>query len=196
MDSKIQELAEKVYNEGVLKGQGEAEKIIAEAEARAQAREAEGRQRAEELLRNAERQAEELKRHTEKELQLYAKQVVEATRASVQQELTGRIASDSVQALSSNLEFMQKVVLQLVQGFDLNRGVEITGANAEALESYFASQARNLLEQGVHIKSVAGKATDFTISPSDGGFKIHVGEAEFLELFKSFLRPQLAQQLF
>ncbi|MDY3089915.1 MAG: hypothetical protein SOW66_02175 [Porphyromonas sp.] len=196
MDSTIQALTEKVYNEGVLKGTAEAERLMAEAEARIAAREAEAKQKAEEIILAAQRGAEELKQNTQRELQLYAAQLVEATRSTLATELTGTIASENVKALSVNPEFIQAAVLELVKGFDLNRGVEISGADADKLSAYFASNAKALLEQGVSIKSVSGKPADFTLRPSDGSFKLHIGEAEFLELFKSFLRPQLAAQLF
>lgn len=196
MDSKIQELTDKVYNEGVLKGNAEAERIIAEAEARATEREKQAEQKAEEILRTAQRGVEELRRNTERELQLYATQLVEATRASLTSELSGKIASDNVQALMVNPEFIQQFMLQLVQGFDLSRGVEISGKDADKLADYVAGNARHLLEQGLSIKRVAGKTAGFTIQPQDGGFKLQIGEAEFLELFKSFVRPQLAEQLF
>lgn len=196
MDSKIQELTDKVYQEGVIKGNAEAERIISEAKVQADELVAKATKRAEEILSSSKRQSEENIQNTQRELQLYAAQLVEATRASLTNELTGRIASENVGALSTNPEFIQKFMLELVKGFDLNKGVEITGANAAQLEQYFAGNARELLERGVAIKNVAGKSTDFTISPKDGGFKLQIGEAEFLELFKSFLRPQLSEQLF
>lgn len=196
MDSKIQELTDKVYQEGVVKGNAEAERIIAEAKTQAEELIASATKRADEILASANRQSDEKKQNTERELQLYAAQLVEATQASLTSELTGKIASENVSALATNPEFIQQFMLELVKGFDLNKGVEITGANATTLEQYFASNARELLERGVTIKNVAGKSTDFTIRPKDGGFKLQIGEAEFLELFKSFLRPQLSEQLF
>lgn len=196
MDSKIQELTEKVYNEGVLKGAAEAERLIAEAEARAIEREQAAERKAEEILRAAQRQAEDLKHSTQRELQLYATQLVEATKASLTDELSGRIARENVKALMVNPEFIQQFMLQIVQGFDLSRGVEITGKDADSLAEYVASNARHLLEQGLSIKRVAGKVTEFVVQPQDGGFKLQIGDAEFLELFKSFVRPQLAEQLF
>lgn len=196
MDSTIQALTDKVYNEGVLKGNAEAERLIAEAETRIANREAEAKQKAEEIIRSAQRQAEDIRQNTERELKLYASQLIETTRAAVVAELTGTIARDNVQALGVNPEFIQSFVLELVKGFDISRGVEIVGANAEKLEAYFASNARDLLERGLVIKSIAGKSAEFIIRPVDGSFKLQIGDSEFEELFKSFLRPQLAQQLF
>ena len=110
--------------------------------------------------------------------------------------LAGRIAGDSVQALTANPELLQRVVLEIAKGFDLKHGVEITSNQAEELKAYFAQNAKALLEEGLTIKQVAGKATQYTIRPQNGSFKVEIGEQEFVELFKSILRPQLAQELF
>lgn len=196
MDSQIQALTEKVYQEGVLKGEQEAAKILAAANAQAEQVERDARTRAEQIIAEAQRSASELKSNTERELKLNASKLIEATKASIVDVLAGRIASDSVQALTANPELLQRVVLEIAKGFDLKHGVEITSNQAEELKAYFAQNAKALLEEGLTIKQVAGKATQYTIRPQNGSFKVEIGEQEFVELFKSILRPQLAQELF
>ena len=196
MDSQIQALTEKVYQEGVLKGEQEAAKILADANAQAEQVERDARVRAEQIIAEAQRSASELKSNTERELKLNASKLIEATKASIVDVLAGRIAGDSVQALTVNPELLQRVVLEIAKGFDLKHGVEITSSQAEELKAYFAQNAKALLEEGLTIKQVAGKATQYTIRPQNGSFKVEIGEQEFVELFKSILRPQLAQELF
>ena len=196
MDSQIQALTEKVYQEGVLKGEQEAAKILADANAQAEQVERDARARAEQIIAEAQRSASELKSNTERELKLNASKLIEATKASIVDVLAGRIAGDSVQSLTANPELLQRVVLEIAKGFDLKHGVEITSSQAEELKAYFAQNARALLEEGLTIKQVAGKATQYTIRPQNGSFKVEIGEQEFVELFKSILRPQLAQELF
>ena len=196
MDSQIQALTEKVYQEGVLKGEQEAAKILADANAQAEQVERDARARAEQIIAEAQRSASELKSNTERELKLNASKLIEATKASIVDVLAGRIAGDSVQALTANPELLQRVVLEIAKGFDLKHGVEITSNQAEELKAYFAQNAKALLEEGLTIKQVAGKATQYTIRPQNGSFKVEIGEQEFVELFKSILRPQLAQELF
>lgn len=196
MDSQIQALTEKVYQEGVLKGEQEAAKILADANAQAEQVERDARARAEQIIADAQRSASELKSNTERELKLNASKLIEATKASIVELLAGRIAGDSVQALTANPELLQRVVLEIAKGFDLKHGVEITSSQAEELKAYFAQNAKALLEEGLTIKQVAGKATQYTIRPQNGSFKVEIGEQEFVELFKSILRPQLAQELF
>lgn len=196
MDSQIQALTEKVYQDGVLKGEQEAAKILADANAQAEQVERDARARAEQIIAEAQRSASELKSNTERELKLNASKLIEATKASIVDVLAGRIAGDSVQALTANPELLQRVVLEIAKGFDLKHGVEITSSQAEELKAYFAQNAKSLLEEGLTIKQVAGKATQYTIRPQNGSFKVEIGEQEFVELFKSILRPQLAQELF
>ena len=196
MDSQIQALTEKVYQEGVLKGEQEAAKILADANAQAEQVERDARARAEQIIADAQRSASELKSNTERELKLNASKLIEATKASIVDVLAGRIAGDSVQVLTANPELLQRVVLEIAKGFDLKHGVEITSSQAEELKAYFAQNAKALVEEGLTIKQVAGKATQYTIRPQNGSFKVEIGEQEFVELFKSILRPQLAQELF
>ena len=196
MDAKIQELTEKIYNEGVKQGQVEADRLIAEAEARAKKIEADATARAEEIIKSAEHRSSELKKNTESELRLYTAQLIDSLKSSISNQIQGEVAKNSVQALSSDPSFVREFILKLAERFDLTRGIEISTADAEGLQAYFTSHAKSLLESGVSIRSVAGKPTDFTVSPKDGSFKVQFGEAEFIELFKSFLRPEMNRMLF
>lgn len=196
MDAKIQELTEKIYNEGVKQGQVEADRLIAEAEARAKKIEADASARAEEIIKSAEHRSSELKKNTESELRLYTAQLIDSLKSSISNQIQGEVAKNSVQALSSDPSFVREFILKLAERFDLTRGIEISTADAEGLQAYFTSQAKSLLESGVSIRSVSGKPTDFTVAPKDGSFKVQFGEAEFIELFKSFLRPEMNRMLF
>lgn len=196
MDAKIQELTEKIYNEGVKQGQVEADRLIAEAEARAKKIEADATARAEEIIKSAEHRSSELKKNTESELRLYTAQLIDSLKSSISNQIQGEVAKNSVQELSSDPSFVREFILKLAERFDLTQGIEISTADAEGLQAYFTSHAKSLLESGVSIRSVAGKPTDFTVAPKDGSFKVQFGEAEFIELFKSFLRPEMNRMLF
>ncbi len=137
-----------------------------------------------------------MQKNTESELKLYAAQLSSSIQSELTDKLTGKIVTDNVKAATTDPAFMQGVIMEMVKGFDLNKGVVIETAQAESLTKYFEANAKAILEQGLEIKSVAGKVTDIVVRPKDGAFKIQVGEAEFEELFKSFLRPQMVKMLF
>ena len=196
MDTKIQELTEKIYQEGVEKGNEEAARIIAEAEARKKVLIEEAEAKAKEIVASAEKQANELKKNTEAELKLFAAQSVEALKSEVTNLITGKVVSENVKAVAADPAFMQKVILELVKSWPSQENLVIQSADAEALKQYFLSNAKDLLNKGVTIEQVSGKKTSFSIMPADGSYKVSFGEDEFVEFFKEFLRPQLVEALF
>jgi len=196
MDTKIQELTEKIYKEGVEKGQDEANRIITEAreEEKTVIREAENK--AKQILADAEKQAGELKRHTEAELRLFASQAIEALKSEVANLITDRIVTDNVKGATTDVGFMQKVILEITKEWAKNEAVTVQTADAQSLTSYFEANAKELLQKGVKIEQVNGKKSSFTLAPADGAYKISFGEEEFIAYFKEFLRPQLIEKLF
>ena len=87
MDTKIQELTDKIYKEGEEKGNEEAGRIIADAKAQKQAILTEAEAEAKRIVAQAEKQAAELKKNTEAELKLFATQSVEALKSEVRKKL-------------------------------------------------------------------------------------------------------------
>ena len=186
MDTKIQELTDKIYKEGVEKGNEEAGRIIADANAQKQAILTEAEAEAKRIVAQAEKQAAELKKNTEAELKLFATQSVEALKSEVV----------NVKAIVSDTAFMQKVILEMAKEWVVKEAITIRTADADALTKYFEANAKSLLDGGVKIEKVSGHDASFTIVPADGSYKVSFGEDEFVAFFKEFLRPGLVEMLF
>lgn len=196
MDTKIQELTDKIYKEGVEKGNEEAARIVADANAQKQAIVAEAEAEAKRIVAQAEKQAAELKKNTEAELKLFATQSVEALKSEVVNLITGKIISSNVKAVVSDVAFMQKMILEMAKEWAKKEAIMIQAADADALTCYFESNAKALLDGGVKIEKVNGHDASFTILPADGSYKVSFGEEEFVAFFKEFLRPGLVEMLF
>ncbi|MEG0948548.1 MAG: hypothetical protein RR212_12845 [Bacteroidales bacterium] len=196
MDKKIQELTDKIYKEGVEKGNAEAQQILADARKKAQQIEAEAQKEADRVRAEAQKNAEELKKNTISELQLYAGQSVEALKSEVATLITDKLTQAAVETAMSDKDFMQQVILALVSEWGKKEELVIETEDATVLTQYFEAKAKELLNKGVAIKQVNGLKTDFAVSPADGSYKVTFGEAEFVNYFKEFLRPQLVELLF
>lgn len=196
MDKKIQELTDKIYQEGVEKGNAQANQILADAKKKAQEIEAEAQKKADQLIADAQKKAEELNKNTISELQLYAGQSVEALKSEVATLITDNLAHSAVEAAMDDKTFMQQVILALVSEWAQKEELVIETEDAAILTDFFKSKAKDLLGKGIEIKQVNGLKTDFAVSPADGSYKITFGEAEFVNYFKEFLRPQLVEMLF
>ena len=192
----LSELTDKIYAEGVEKGNAEAQQIVEKANAKAAEIIAEAEKKAAALVAEAESKSADLDKKTRAELKLYAEQSVNAVKTEIVNLLSDQIASDSVKAATADAKFMQGLIAKLAEQMAKEGEVVIEAKDAEALKKYFTANAKALLEKGVTIKEVKGIKTDFTIQPAKGGYKLAFGDAEFIAYFKEMLRPQLVEELF
>lgn len=196
MDTRIQELTEKIYQEGIEKGNKEAAQIIAEANAKKQALMAEAESEAKRIIANAEKQAHEIKKNTDTEIKVAASQVIDSLKKEVINLLTGKITDANVKPVVTDKAFMQKTILEMARSWAKNEAFVIRTNSAEELQSYFEGNAKELLNKGLRIEKANGKDTSFTIQPVDGSYKVNFGEEEFTLFFKELLRPLLVEKLF
>jgi V/A-type H+-transporting ATPase subunit E len=192
----LSELTDKIYAEGVEKGNAEAQQIIENANTKAADIIAQAEKKAASLVAEAEKQSADLDKKTRAELKLYAEQSVNAVKTEITNLLADKIAADSVKAATADAKFMQGLIAKLAEQMAKEGEVLIEAKDAEALKKYFAANAKGLLDKGVKIAEVKGIKTDFAIQPAKGGYKLSFGDAEFIAYFKEMLRPQLVEMLF
>lgn len=196
MNTKIQELTDIIYNEGVAKGQAEAQEIVAAAKAEAEKIVADAQKEAAAALAAAKKESADNAENVRKELKLYAQQAVEALKSEIATIVTDKIVSDSVKGFTADQKAFNEFILTLAQEWGKNQSIEIKAKDAEQLKQYFTAKAKQLLDGGVKITEVNGQAADFSIQPADGAYKVNFGTEEFENWFKSILRPQLVETLF
>lgn len=193
---KIQELTEKIFREGVEKGQEEAERIIAEARIQAEKILTEAREQATGIENIAKKKAAELDTNTKNELKLYTGQALNALKSEVANVLTNKVISDEVEKLAVDKDFLGKFAVAMAEKWNADEPAVISTKDAEGLKAYFVKHAKALLDKGLKIEKVNGVDTLFTIQPEDGSYKVQFGKEEFEAYFKAFLRPQLVDMLF
>lgn len=193
---KIQELTEKIYREGVEKGQAEADRIIQEAKEQAAQIIAEAKKKAAEIETAGKKTVAELETNTKNELKLYTAQSLSALKSEIANVLTASAVGQAVDKLTVDKDFLCKFTVALASKWVENEPIVIESADADALKAYFVKEAKAVLDKGVSIEKVNGRNSLFTIQPADGSYKVSFGKEEFEDYFKSFLRPQLVQMLF
>jgi len=196
MNTKIQELTDIIYNEGVAKGQAEADQILAQAKEQAQKLIDDARKEADALLAAARKESADNSENVRKELKLYASQALEALKSEIATVVTDKIVKDAVKGFTSDQKAFNEFILALAQEWGKNQQIEIKTADADALIKFFQANAKGLLDKGVKITQVNGRAAEFSIQPADGSYKVNFGTEEFENWFKSILRPQLVETLF
>ena len=92
MENKIQELTDKIYREGVEKGNTEAQKLIANAQDEAKKIVEDARKEAEAIVAASRKSADELAENTKSELKLFAGQAVNALKSEIATLVTDRLS--------------------------------------------------------------------------------------------------------
>lgn len=196
MESKIQELTNKLLNEGVEKGKSEAERIISEANNQSKSIIEAAQKQAEEILAAAKKEQQTLSDNTKSELKMFSGQSVNALKTEIANVLSNNVIKEAVGKVVADKDFLNQFILKLAEKWGSNESIVISAEDAASLKSFFAAKAQELLDKGITIEEVHGQKALFSIKPQDGSYKVNFGEEEFENYFKSFLRPQLVDMLF
>lgn len=201
MQSRLQDLTDKIYQEGLNRGNEEAEKIIANAKEEAQKIIENAKKEADGLMKEASKKAEELKTNTDTELKLSAKQMLSSLKQQITSLVNGKIIDVKVNDVLQDKDFVKSIIETIVKNWHSDQsGSELSiilpEKKQKELSQYFESSAKELIDKGVDLQYAGNISAGFHIAPKDGSYKISFSDEEFQNFFKSFLRPKLIELLF
>lgn len=200
MENKLQQLTEKLYNEGLSKGRAEAEAILAKAHADAERIVAEAQDKARAIAAQAEKSAEQLKINTENEVKLVAAQLKSALRQQIERMVQLEVLSPKVSEAWRDNSFIQNLAVTAVQAVGTDKGLSVVlpeNRGAELVEAVKQALAERLgADGGVEVITDAKVRVPFRIQVKEGGYYVSFTDADFDALFQSYLRPKVAQLLY
>jgi len=202
MSNKLQELTDKIYQEGVARGNEEAENIIENAKKEANDILSKARKEAETIKSDAEKKAKETAETTESEIKLSAKQAISALKQEITNVISETTIRNEVSDALKDKEFVQKIIATTLQNWDkdkqgnLNLQALVTEAQEKEILNYFKAKTKELLDSGLEIKAGKHISAGFQIAPTDGGYKVSFTDDDFANFFKEYLRPKMIELLF
>lgn len=202
MENKLQELTQKLYDEGLSKGRQQAETLVADAKAQAKKIVADAWAEAEKITRDAQAQAKDLHNNTITELTLAGKQVVAQLKQSIQEMVVARATDSSVRDAAIDPAFIREVLVAVAKNWQGSSAetISLKAMLPEGLKSQLDEAFRQsvLAEagQGVEIEFSEGVKSGFKIGPKDGGYYISFTDEGFEALLGEYLRPKVAQILY
>lgn len=200
MNSKIQQLTETIYNEGVQKAKEEAEAILTEAREKAAGIEKDAQRKAEKQLAEAEEKAQELKKQVDSEIKMTLNQAVSAMKQEITSLITMKAIQPPVKELFSDKDFLQQLISSVVKGwmekesFDLK--VILPGQEMAQLEGFFKNNLADEMNKGLEVSFAQNMKSGFKIGPADGSYLISFTDEDFTNFLKAYLRPKTSQLLF
>ena len=197
---KLQELTDRLYNEGLSKGKSEGEAILAKAREDAAAMVDEARKKAETIILKAEKDAADLKAKAEGDIRSASLQTLQATKQDIENLIVAKIADTPVKEALSAPEFIKGIITAVAKNFSAQESADIEMVLPEslkgALEPFLRSELGKVL--GTEVKASFSKkiAGGFTIGPKDGSYFISLTDETFRSLVGAYLRPATRKLLF
>ncbi len=202
MQKKLQELTEKIYQEGVDKANQEAEKIISDAKAEAKKTLDQAQKEAESKIGKAEKEAEDLKKNAMNELKLSARQAMSDLKQEVTNLIQAKAIKPETQEAFKEAAFTKEIIQTVVKNWDPNSDeavdlkVLLPEKKQKEFEAYFKDKAKDLLNKGLEVDFDERVKGGFKIGPKDGSYLVSFSDEDFEHFFKLYLRPRLIEMLF
>ena len=200
MQNKLQELRDKLYNEGLSKGKQEGEELLAKAKVQADDIVAKAKAEAAAIVAAAHKEAEDLKTQVQGDLKMAAAQSVAATKKDIETLVISKMTEGEVKNALTSAEFVKEVILAVAKAFNTGDPTDLEVVLPETLkkdlETFVTSELTKVLKGGVQASFSKKIAGGFTIGPKDGGYFISFTDETFNALISEYLRPATKKILF
>ena len=197
MQNKLQELTDKLYNEGLSKGKAEGEAILAKANSEAEEIIAQAKKKADAIVA---KDAEDLKTKTAGDIALASRQTVSETRQAIEKLIVTEATDAKVKAALSDEEFVKTIITTAAKAFADGKdcGIELCLPESAKgnLDTFVKKEVAKTLGKEVEVKFSKKIGGGFTIGPKDGGYFVNFSDEAFKELISEYLRPATKKILF
>ena len=200
MNSKIQQLTETIYNEGVDKAKKEADSILESARQKAEQIIKDAQNEATQIVEKAKEKSQELKKQVDSEIKMTTNQVVSAMKQEITSLITMKVIQPPVKEIFSDTEYLKLLISDVVKGWiekeDFNLKVILPESNQQQLEKYFKNNLAQEINKELVVSFNKNVKSGFKIGPSDGSYLISFTDEDFTNFLKNYLRPKTNQVLF
>ncbi len=202
MQNKLQELTDKLYNEGLSKGKQEGEAILNEAKAKAGEIIAQAKAEAAKILSDAGKEAEEMKSKVTGDLKMAAAQSISAARQEIENLLIGKVADKDIDAALSSADFVKQIITVVAKAFDpassepADLSVVLPESLKKEVEPFLRKELASALGSEIEVSFSKKISGGFTIGPKGEGWFVSFTDETFRKLISAYLRPATKKILF
>ena len=197
---KLQELTQKLYEEGLAKGKQDGEALLQKAQAEAEGIVKQAQEEAEAILAKARKDAEDFKVKVEGDVKMAAQQAVQATRSDIENLVVSKVVDGTVDKALANEDYIKGIITAVAQKFSADEPADLSLVLPEnlkkSLEPFVKNELGKLLGKGIDASFSKKVAGGFKIGPKDGGYFVSLTNETFKDLISSYLRPATKKLLF
>lgn len=202
MQNKLQELTDKLYNEGLSKGKQDADEMVDKAKKEAVAIIAEAKTESERIISVAKTEAKDIKHKIETEIQMAFKQTLGSLKNQIENTLISNSIDKPVSEVSDSSAFIKELILAAISAFN-PKGSDIVSlslllpeSKRGELETFIKSDTNKQMQSVVDIKFDKKFQSGFKIGPTKEGYHISFTDKDLQLLFSEYLKPKTREFLF
>ena len=117
MENKLQQLTQKLYDEGLEKGRAEAERLVAEAKTNAAKIVKEAEAQAAKILADANTKAQDVEKNAMTEISLAGKQALSKIKSEISSMIIAKSTAPAVKAATLDPEFVKQMLLTVAKNW-------------------------------------------------------------------------------
>ena len=198
--NKLQELTDKLYNEGLSKGRQEGEELLAKAKVQAEEMVAKAQAEAAQIVAAAQKQADEIKSKVASDIKMASSQSLAATKKDIETLVVGKMTDEPVKKALASADFIKELIQAVAAKFTTEGPVDLAVILPESLqkdlEPFVTNELAKTLNAGIETSFSKKVSGGFKIGPKDGGYFVSFTDETFSELIAEYLRPATKKILF
>ena len=199
-NNKLQELTQKLYNDGLEKGRSEAERLKAEAKAEAAKIVADAEAKAEAIAKAAQLRADDIAKNAMTEITLAGRQALSKIKSEISEAIILKSTGAAVKAAAIDATFIKDMLLEVARGWNSASEVSLKALLPEAkraeLDAAMQKSTEELLKAGVEVGYSKEVKNGFKVGEKDGGYYISFTDESFDALLQEYLREKVANMLY
>ena len=202
MQDKLQELTDRLYNEGLSKGKQEGEELLMKAHAEADGIIAQAKAEAERIIAQANKEADELKTKVAADVRMAATQSIAVTKQEIEQMVVTRAAQQGAGQALSSADFAKELIANVVKAFNPQNASPVAldlilpESMKAQLEPFVGSEIAKTFNGEIRVDYSKKMNGGFKVSPREGGYMLQFTDEEFTQLIANYLRPATKKILF
>ncbi len=200
MSNKLQELTDRLYNEGLSKGKEEGEFLLFKARKEADEIIANARKKAEDIVTEAENRAAQLKEKAESDIKMASEQALMATKKDIENLLVNALCAEETEKVLSEEKFLKEIILAVAQKFSTQQSEDISlvlpASLKSMLEPWVSTELKKALKKEISVDFSKKIKGGFSIGPQNGSWYISMSDESFKALISEYLRPVTKKLLF
>ena len=202
MQDKLQELTDRLYNEGLSKGKQDGEELLQKAQIESDGIVAQAKAEAERIIAQANKEAEELKTKVSADVKMAATQSIAVTKQEIEKMVVTNAAAEGVKANMGNAAFVKELITSVVKAFNPQNAspVDLSLILPESLkaevEPFVKNEIAKQFKGEVNVEYSKKINGGFKVAPKDGGYVLQFTDDEFTQLIANYLRPTTKKILF